>query len=114
MPLGRNEPGFLPAATRPCIAQAVDWVFEEAPPVSDHPPVPCWDERSHLTAALICLLPPGAAASAWTTAPVLSGSLTAPETDPQPPFLFWILRSHCADLASFERSTLAARWARIA
>jgi hypothetical protein len=51
-----------------------------------------------LTAALICSLPPGATASAWMTAPVLSGSLAAPETEPQPPVLFWILRSHCAGL----------------
>ena len=103
MPFGLNEPGFLPAATRPCTAHAVDWVFEEAPPVSDQPPVPCWDERSHLTAGLDLTLAAGRGGERLHHRSGAVGlAVRAGDRAPAAVLVLDPCAATCADLPSFE------------
>src|SRR5689334_3541130 len=114
LPFVLTCPGALPAAAIPCTAHAVDWGLGSAFSVSDQPPLACCARRSHWAPSSIFLPPSGETLKACSTAPVLSGSLSAPLTDPQPPFLFWMSTSHSAGRLTLEPSTPAARWARIA
>src|SRR3954451_12467664 len=95
--------GLTPAATRPWIAQAVDWAFDRLPPPRAKPPSRSWVRRRYTLPWRMALRLPPAAATPWSAAPVLSASLGALFWKPHPPSRFSAPCSHLADRRTEER-----------